>query len=371
MSKISAVEHDWLKEREARKRRAWKIAAAGILAASVLGIETARAEAREAWSADGPWPSWTWQAERAKTLEAKAVAEAAASSILVSSAAAAAAAALEEEARAAEWQSSKQAAERLTAKWAAVLEARALAAAAKAAAAKAVAAWAATPEGKAQAAAEAVAEKERAEKERVRRRTQCSPLLLLVEGGGWSSGSPGTSVRALHDELQDRSAYRSIQVFRVEHDSYMEAFGFFDVSKRGPMAQTLRESGFSPIVVVGHSLGADTARGLARRYPVDMLITLDGVSFDRNDPYTTRAGQWINVYVSEDATGPDWKHMSAVKSAADRNICLKGEHSDVMQMYNKVEKDVLAVLKNCPLGQNTTGNFRNLCTGLPGSNCAN
>ena len=195
----------------------------------------------------------------------------------------------------------------------------------------------------------------------------CDPLLVLFEGAGWSSGSRGDSIRSLAAELKDQYLKNGdgIEVVSVDHRLFMDSFGYFN-KRYERAANAISESNFWPIVIIGHSLGAQTAYDVASRIEVSLLITFDGVSFWGRDENLPHPGEkWININASGDGWGPDWGYQGN----PDKQIKVDLGHSDVTEMFGHVRNIVENTLRNCdhlPRSESIEGK---LCD-IPGANCS-
>jgi len=201
---------------------------------------------------------------------------------------------------------------------------------------------------------------------------ECSPLLILVEGGFSSSGSSGESVQKLDAVLYERYGDKyDIPVMTIDSEYYWGHLLFipqFIEDRRDTAAKHINASGYKPIVIVGHSLGGHVAYRIAQRVKTSILVTLDPVSFagSRNhlkNPTTVK--EWINIYdMHKPFWRPDWmdqNHATQNIPIGDSNI----EHSDVTEMYFYAEDDIKESLSECPQGSDIKIKRGELCN-VPG-----
>ena len=158
----------------------------------------------------------------------------------------------------------------------------------------------------------------------------CHPLLLMIEGGGPSSD--GSSMEGLTDRISKSLAGGGVTVVNVDNGPFWTAFFHrYRPRKVKDAVQRIQEAQYWPLVIVGHSLGAATAWHLARSLPTSLLVTLDGVSYNDNRRAPANARQWRNVWVDQDAFGPDW----GPEPNADVDYSVGDfSHSDVQQMWS-------------------------------------
>ena len=175
--------------------------------------------------------------------------------------------------------------------------------------------------------------------------SSCEPLLILIEGGGWSDSSRGQSIRDLAAELGRKYRDHNITVTTVDHRLFMDGFNF-----SGPVdkaARAIEESNHWPVVVVGHSLGAHTAYRIAQRLPVSLLVTLDGVSFFGNEqhlPHPGNGAKWVDVDATGDSPGPDWNGQ---KRANAWVTDFDAGHHEVKKMFAYAKGHVEEALNSC------------------------
>ena len=196
----------------------------------------------------------------------------------------------------------------------------------------------------------------------------CEPLLVLIEGGGWSSsGSRGKSIESLAASLKNRYRGDNVEVVNIDHSFFMDSLFWFNDSQYKRAASAIRKSNFWPIVIIGHSLGAQTAYDIASTTPVSLLITLDGVSFwgkNENLPHPGKGVRWININATGEGWGSDWGYQDH----PDKSTKVDLGHSDVREMFGHVRNTVKDTLTNCdylPSPESTEGR---LCD-IPGVVC--
>ena len=198
--------------------------------------------------------------------------------------------------------------------------------------------------------------------------SHCEPLLLLIEGGGLSRD--GTSIQRLSRKLTDEYRGENVTIATVDHQFFIDSALYFLDGQRKRAVTALDASNHHPIVIVGHSLGADTAYEIARRLPIDLLLTLDGVSLRGDREHLPHPGgnvKWIDVDATGNGIGPDWD----VQENADRWIKdFPSSHYDVEKMFNWAKSDVDEVLRSCTRGSPRTASVdeRAICD-IPGVEC--
>lgn len=214
----------------------------------------------------------------------------------------------------------------------------------------------------------------------------CNPLLLLIEGANTSmvrsKTTDGTSMENLASDIVEEFNEANISVVVMDNDLYWSGGNFFQRDELEKAVDKIKSSRFNPIVIVGHSLGGATAFSLADYIGVNLIVTLDPVSYDstvvnleiseifeitlgpvylwvprlirstldgpppqhERKPYGARA--WINVWGTNDnwtmknlgkqvieIEFPKWEHQYH----ADFNLNLNNEvdHSDVKAMWKR------------------------------------
>ena len=184
-----------------------------------------------------------------------------------------------------------------------------------------------------------------------------------IKGGGRliPLSSIGNFFESIKRDYDSNSNIRHLKVKVIEGKYFWTALnqwvGDFNPDSEFIKWKRLIKSGnYYPIVIVGHSLGAETAWQFAEEIPTTLLVTLDGVSYLNNwmklpvinlfvknekprSPLKTNA--WINVYVGwgrglasvlgDTAFGPNWWD----EWHADLDYSIGGEydHSDVDKMW--------------------------------------
>ena len=111
----------------------------------------------------------------------------------------------------------------------------------------------------------------------------------------------------------------------------------------------------TPVVLVGHSYGGDTAYDVAGNLPrayKPTLVTLDPVGkivllYGRNIPKPTR-GKWVNVYRrAKDykiENSIAWLGQSWRRQRRAQSILYRGDHNDVQQMFSRARKTIANAL---------------------------
>ena len=108
--------------------------------------------------------------------------------------------------------------------------------------------------------------------------SHCHPLLLMVEGGGPSSD--GESMENLTTSIVEEYNSRGVTVVLIDNYSFWtDVYHYFIPEAVDEAAEKISASRFSPVVIVGHSLGASSAISLASRVNPKLLVTFDGVDY--------------------------------------------------------------------------------------------
>ncbi len=186
--------------------------------------------------------------------------------------------------------------------------------------------------------------------------TSCIPVIVAIEGG---AGSGGESIRKLAKQLVPNvHGY----VISVENDYFFDGlrwifpvfgsrwiFPVFDDDDADNFAETLKNLGLWPIVLIGHSLGGSSAHSIASRIDISLLLTLDAVSTPDDKSHPGGGAKWINVYAKNffflgNSSGEDWEH----EPKADVNNSLKNTgHYEVIKMFNSAAEAVYNALNRC------------------------
>ena len=202
-----------------------------------------------------------------------------------------------------------------------------------------------------------------------RARPTCDPLLLLVEGG--SGSSDGASIEKLASQLGNEYRGLGVTVSNVDHEPFFDSLYFLGRQQDRAVA-FIEKSNHSPIVIVGHSLGAHTAYKIASKMDVSLLVTLDGVSFFGHGSHIPHPGanvRWIDIdapgLFAGNGIGPDWDGQNN----ADVSESVDASHYDVEKMFEPAKEYVRGTLTSCPssiaLGE---ANEKTLCN-VPGVEC--
>ena len=178
--------------------------------------------------------------------------------------------------------------------------------------------------------------------------SHCEPLLLLIEGGGYSSS--GASIKDLSKKLADEYRGDNVTVANVDHEFFVDSVLYFLGRQRARAAEAITASNHHPVVIVGHSLGAHTAYRLAQEIAIDLLVTLDGVSFRGDEEHLPHPGgnvRWIDVDAVGHGIGPDWDGQEN----ADRWVRnFDASHYDAERMFGFAKSEVEQVLRSCDRG---------------------
>ena len=134
--------------------------------------------------------------------------------------------------------------------------------------------------------------------------SHCHPLLLMIEGGNEGPGK-GAAIEDFLPLVQPEYNRKGITVLPVDNDQFWYGANY-QVEEAEEFVKHIRASGFSPIVIVGHSLGAGTAWSLAKRLPATLLVTLDGVSYTGNTLF-------FGSTLSHPGSPTKWRNVIATK----------------------------------------------------------
>ena len=183
----------------------------------------------------------------------------------------------------------------------------------------------------------------------------CNPILLFIEGGGWSSSksNSGKLLRDLAKQVPSENTTikvidNSFYMVRVYWVEYLLPFKFWvDEGKAIQTATELMDSNYSPIVIVGHSLGAATAHLIALNlWRPSLLVTLDGVSWWGDAAHLPHPGvgkRWININATDNGWGPDWDSQGRT----DKFLTVNANHKDVFRMLFPIMNDIREWLLDC------------------------
>ena len=202
-----------------------------------------------------------------------------------------------------------------------------------------------------------------------RARPTCNPLLLLVEGG--SRSSDGASIEKLARQLGNEYRGLGVTVSNIDHEPFFDSLYFLG-RQQDRAVEFIEKSKHSPIVIVGHSLGAHTAYKIATKMDVSLLVTLDGVSFFGSRSHIPHPGKnvrWIDIDAPKrkgnSPLSPDWDGQNN----ADISVAVDSDHYDVDKMFGPAKEHVRETLMSCPsalaLGE---ANEMALCK-VPGVEC--
>ena len=189
--------------------------------------------------------------------------------------------------------------------------------------------------------------------------TPCNPLLILIEG----SYQPiqfidldGKSMVAHAHHIYGQFNERFIPVVVMDNDPFVDLINFNKKAKEA--ATKILNSGFHPVVIVGHSLGGQTAWNIANLIPVKLVVTLDSVSHPAPERKPNKAQNWWNISVA-DRSGVVYSFPTKgwrENESADVRFFIPGDidHSDISAMWSYVHKDhgsvedaVLHALSEC------------------------
>ena len=183
----------------------------------------------------------------------------------------------------------------------------------------------------------------------------CNPLLVILGGGTGSSSSGGEDKKRKDMRHYQRSVGKKIQVHYWSNGAFSDNSKEEDANLFHHML-----NGFSPVVLVGHSLGGQAAHEISQLFHTPLVVTLDPVGFpedggNRMKPY--RAEKWINVhtkgadeqpYVSLNMPGMRRVYLTYWRREAKAiNVPLDVGHRDARDMYDKAKPYVLSALQSC------------------------
>ncbi|MEM9149920.1 MAG: alpha/beta hydrolase [Cyanobacteria bacterium P01_F01_bin.3] len=179
------------------------------------------------------------------------------------------------------------------------------------------------------------------------------PLLVIYGGGGDSSWSH--NVESWAESLIKKTPYSQIEGLTVKYFPFTD--NFIPIGNNDEAVdfinQHIADNPNSPVVLVGHSYGGDTAYEAIKliNQKVDLLITLDPVSNFRPSQRSKppNVSTWINVWTSHSNTGSDviaeiggdWDNQDS----ANDNIEISGiPHGASWTMYTHIQQRVVDTL---------------------------
>ena len=173
---------------------------------------------------------------------------------------------------------------------------------------------------------------------------KCNPLLVMISGAGFVS--EGDAMPNLADELEPALVDQGIATISVQNGLFTDGNSIESGLVRNVFDE-IRGSGYSPVVVVGHSWGAISALVLADFVRVDLVVTFDAV-LRGNLPFPGLARRWINVYTLDSGV---WRLGGARDDIdeATENVYVDTDHHDVVGMFNAVHAEIYDSLR-CPDG---------------------
>jgi len=198
----------------------------------------------------------------------------------------------------------------------------------------------------------------------------CSKPLLIFYGGG---GDRDISGNVRNWVLPLINSYSSIEGLTIKYYPFTD--NFIPIGGNAEVIQFInnhiRNYPNSPIILVGHSYGGDSAYEAIDNInkKVDLLVTLDPVSNFRTSQRAkpTNVLRWVNVWTSDSWSvgdvvaelGGDWDRQDN----ADQNIELQCvPHGKSQRMYIEVETQVLNTLRNRGISPTTGSSAVNNCT---------
>lgn len=173
---------------------------------------------------------------------------------------------------------------------------------------------------------------------------RCNPLLIMISGAGFLSG--GTAMPDLAVQLEKELTDHGIAIISLQNGLFTDG-NTVESKLVQRIADKIKGSEYSPIVVIGHSWGAVSALAFAVFVEVDLVVTFDAVL--RGDlPFPGLAKYWINVFTKDWG----WWRLGGARdyiNEASENIHVETEHSDVVGMFNPVSRKIYDALL-CPDG---------------------
>lgn len=188
---------------------------------------------------------------------------------------------------------------------------------------------------------------------------KCEPLLVFY--GGAADERSGI-MKGFVQELKDSGAYENLLYFHHDEQNPSQA------AIQGHLKLYPR----SPLILIGHSWGGNTAYGVAKDWDseIDLLVTLDAVGgraypkwnfeeFKEDLKKPDNVAKWINVWIDPPGfltcvfglgyfwqrnnciadTGATWGYQQWAK-----NIEFEGDHVDIGKMFIRVSGDIKSAL---------------------------
>ncbi len=189
---------------------------------------------------------------------------------------------------------------------------------------------------------------------------ECEPLIVMYGG---ARDERTAIMKSFAQRLKDVGDYKNLIYFHHDEQNSSQAF----------IQAHLKAYPQSPIILIGHSWGGDTAYGVADDWgsQIDILVTLDavggraypGLNFDEFRRHLKKPGnvsKWINVWIDPPGFIVCWLGLGHLwqsdNCAADfgatwgyqngaKNLEFKGNHADVEKMFTSVIDDIKSSLK--------------------------
>ena len=191
----------------------------------------------------------------------------------------------------------------------------------------------------------------------------CEPLLVMYGG---ARDEKTEIMKGFVQKLKNSGDYENILYFHYDEQN----------SSQAAIQTHLKLYPQSPILLIGHSWGGDTAYGVAKDWgsEIELLVTIDAVGgraypgwsflnnfteFKRHLKKPDNVTKWVNVWIDPPGfiacffgigaffnnncvadAGASWSHQRLAE-----NIEFKGNHADVEKMFTSVVDEVKSALK--------------------------
>lgn len=191
----------------------------------------------------------------------------------------------------------------------------------------------------------------------------CKPLLVMY-GGGMDDKTK--LMRYFSQDFGDYIKRHDVSTYYYNHDDIITSYN--------TIARHQNSNPQSPIALVGHSWGGDTAYRVSEELSgnIDLLVTLDAVGgvaypwvnfseFRKDDLRRPKnVKKWINIFSPEESAfkcflllGYIWDWNNCIASTGARwlrqkfawNIKFAGDHGNLTAMFSEIHDEVEAALK--------------------------